>query len=234
MQGPVHKLAALVIGLCLTLLSGCAETANNISGGFARMIGNTPDQQMHIKTPADRRKELLEIRKTATQKSPEEQQQISATLAKEIQRENDPLMRRHLLRALAAFPTPMAGAVLNAALGDTDMECRRTACECLGTRGDKAAVEELTKVVTSDTVPEVRLAAVRGLGHTKDTAALLPLSEAMGDPDPAIQSRAQESLRSVSGRDFGDDAQAWREYAKTGQSSTAEVGIATRLRRMFY
>lgn len=234
MQGPVHKLAALTIGFCLMLLSGCAETANSISNGFAGMMGRSADQQLNIKTPDDRIKELKEIRKTAAKKSPQEQQQISAELIKDIQRESDPLMRRHLLRAIAAFPIPAAGAVVAAGLGDSDLEVRRTACKCLGERGDKPAVEELTKVVNSDTVYEVRVSAVKALGQTKDPASMMPLSEALGDPEPSIQALAAQSLRNVSGRDYGNDAQAWRDYAKTGHTEAAEVGMATRLRRMFY
>jgi HEAT repeat protein len=232
MQGPVHKLAALAVCSCLALLSGCAATADGVAGLFHRK--KTTEEILNIKTPDDRRKELQELAKTAKKKPPEEQQRITAELSKEIQRENDPRMRRQILRTLTAYPTPMASAVLVAALGDSDMEVRRVACKALGERGGKDAVQELTRVVSSDTNLDVRLAAVRALGETRDSTALSPLAEALVDPDPAIQFHATAGLRAVSGRDFGTDAQAWREYAQTGKSSAPEVSLAERLRSLFY
>jgi len=235
MQSPIHKLAALAVGFCLATLTGCAQTAESTTGLLSMLwVKKTPEQVLNIKTPDDRVKELKELRKTAGKKTPEEQQRISAELAKEIQQENEPLMRRHILLTLASYPTPLAGAVLTAGLSDNDMEVRRMACKGLGIRGDKQAIQELTRVVTSETNLDVRLAAVRAMGQTHEAAALMPLTEAMGDPDPALQARAQESLRNVSGHDFGNDAQAWREYAKTGHSDAPEIGIAERMRRMFY
>jgi HEAT repeat protein len=53
----------------------------------------------------------------------------------------------------------------------------------------------------------VRIAAVRALGATGEQSALVPLAEAIVDPDPAMQVKAHESLTAVSGHDFGNDAQ---------------------------
>jgi HEAT repeat protein len=232
MHGPVHKLAALAVCSCLALQSGCAATANAVSGVFFKK--KTTEEILNIKTPDDRVKELHELAKTAKKKTPEEQQRITTELSKEIQRENDPLMRRHILRTLTAFPTPMASAVLVAALGDSDTEVRIVACRALGKRRDKEAVGELARVVSSDTNLDVRIAAVRALGETRDRASLSPLAEALVDPDPAMQFRATAALRNVSGRDFGNDVQAWREYAQTGKSSAPEVSLASRLRGLFF
>ena len=80
----------------------------------------------------------------------------------------------------------------------------------------------------------MRLAAVRAMGHTKETTALAPLAEALADADPAMQALAQESLTAVSGHHFGDNVQAWREYAATGKSDAPEVSLAERIRRSIY
>ena len=76
--------------------------------------------------------------------------------------------------------------------------------------------------------------AVKALGETADKAALAPLADALVDPNPAIQFRAQESLRAVSGRDYGNNVQAWREYAKTGTTTTEEISFAERIRRSIF
>ncbi|MBI3838650.1 MAG: HEAT repeat domain-containing protein [Planctomycetia bacterium] len=232
MHGPVHKLAALAVCSGLGLLSGCAATADGVSGLLYKK--KTTEEVLNIKTPDDRMKELQVLAKTAKKKTPDEQQQITSELSKEIQRENDPLMRRQILRTLTAFPNPLVSAVLVAAMGDSDTEVRIVACRALGKRGGKEAVGELTRVISSDTNLDVRIAAVRALGETRDATALPPLAEALVDPDPAMQFRATAALRHVSGRDFGNDVQAWREYAQTGKSSTPEVSLAQRMRRAFF
>jgi HEAT repeat protein len=194
----------------------------------------TPEQLLNIKTPQDRHKELVELAKDAGDKSPAEQERIVAELAKEIQHEEDAMMRRQILRTLGEYRTPLAMAILEAGLKDTDLEVRRVACNSIGTQGGPQAVQALTYVFNSDTEKDVRIAAVKALGQTADKAAMTPLAEALVDPNPAIQFRAQESLRTVSGRDYGNNVQAWREYAKTGNTTAEEISFAERVRRSIF
>ena len=41
-------------------------------------------------------------------------------------------------------------------------------------------------------------------------------------------------MRSVSGRDYGNDVQAWREFVKTGDSKAPQINFAERFRRRFF
>ena len=77
-------------------------------------------------------------------------------------------------------------------------------------------VEILADVLRSETDIDVRLAAARALGGTENAAALVPLAESLDESDPSLQRRSIASLQQVSGRDFGNDAAAWRQFAKTG------------------
>ena len=43
-----------------------------------------------------------------------------------------------------------------------------------------------------------------------------------------------ESVVAVSGRDYGNDVQAWRQYAQTGKSDAPEVSVAERVRRSLF
>jgi HEAT repeat protein len=235
MQVPIHKLAVLAVCCSLAPAAGCTATADGARGLFEKLSWKqTPEEALHIKTPDDYLEELRELAKTAHKKSAEEQARISARLAEDIKREQEPSVRRHILRTLAAYRTPVSAAILKAALADADVEVRRVACECLGIQGGPQAVQELARVATADTDIDVRIAAVRALGQTRDQTALAPLAEALVDPDPAVQFRAQQSLRSVSGRDFGNDVKAWREYARTGKSDAPEVNFAERMRRALF
>ena len=194
MQGIFQKLAALAICCVLVAISGCAATAEKTSGLMARAMGKkTVEEELHIRTPDDHIKDLKELAKTADKKSPEEQQKICMQLAEDLKHEDNPQMRRHILRTLGAYKTPLAFTMVSAGLKDSDADVRRVACEQVGLQGGPAAVEELTRVVSGDTDADVRIAAVRALGHTGEKGAMAPLAEALADADPAMQFRAQEA-----------------------------------------
>jgi HEAT repeat protein len=110
---------------------------------------------------------------------------------------------------------------------------RLAACEAWGRQPGGQGLPQLVQVLADDQEAEVRLAAARELGRLKDARALVPLTEALADANPALQHGAAESLRAISGRDYGDDVQAWRQYAATGQAPEPNVSLAERLRRLF-
>jgi HEAT repeat protein len=235
MLGPVHILATLMALCCLTLASGCAEITDSLrSAGQVLSLKKTPEQELGIKTPKDRIKELKQLSKAIGDEPPGEQQRIVDVLTRELSAERDPIVRRHILRTIAACPPASAEAVLIGAMADPDAETRRTICVCLGQRGGKASIQELARVLSSETNGAVRIAAVKALGQTKDTGAMMPLVEVMAESDPALKNRARESLSAVSGRDYGTNLQAWREYAQNGKTDLPEVSIAERISRSLF
>jgi HEAT repeat protein len=233
MQGRHCRLPALAMSL-VVFLSGCQATASGTKGFFARAFKKTPEQALGIKSPKDRVDELRKLAKRAKKMPAAEQERAVERLAADFPRESDGWVRREMLKALAHFPQPAAGAVLVSALGDAEVQTRRVACAGLGTRADKIAVQELARVLASDTNVDVRMAAIEAMGRAGDKGALGPLSEAMVDPDPAVQVQAQQALVAVSGRDYGSNVQAWRELAQSGTTEAAEVSFAEKLRRNFY
>lgn len=235
MLGSVHILAALVALGCLTLAAGCAEVADNLRGvGEKLTFKKTPEQELGIKTPKDRIKELKQLAKAIGEQPAGEQQRIVDVLARELAAERDPIVRRHILRAVAACPPAAAETVLIGAMADPDAETRRTVCACLGMRGGKASIQELTRVLASETNDNVRLAAVKALGQTKDSGSMMPLVDVMAESDPAMKNLARESLSAVSGKDYGTNVQAWREYAQNGKTELPEVSIAERITRTIF
>jgi hypothetical protein len=54
---------------------------------------------------------------------------------------------------------------------------------------------------------------------------------ALDDPDPALQRRAVESLRQVTGRDFGNDVVAWRTYVQGGEPARRRPSLVEIWRR---
>lgn len=185
---------------------------------------------MGITTPRKRIEAMKQLQADAGKQSPEQQQRITDDLAKQIQGEQDPLVRRHIIRTMGYFDTPVAGAVIKAAANDSDSSVRIAACEAWGHRGGKEAAEALTGILSSDTDTDVRLAAARAIGQTHDNGAVGNLAEALTDPNPAIQFRIATSLRELSGKDYGTNVNRWRAYAKGESTADPPVSVAERVK----
>ncbi len=177
---------------------------------------------------------MRQLQLDAPKQSPEQQLRISDDLNKQIQAEQDPLVRRHIIRTLGYFNTPVAGVVLKESVNDSDSNVRMAACEAWGRRGGKEAVEILTGLLSSDTDTDVRLAAARAIGQTHESSAVGNLAEALVDPNPAIQFRIASSLKEVSGKDFGTDVDRWRAYAKGESAQDPPTSIAQRVKGWFW
>ena len=75
------------------------------------------------------------------------------------------------------------------------------------------------------------MAAVEALGNVKDPTAVAALTVALDDRDPAMQFVGVQSMKSITGKDYGGDVAVWRQVA-AGQSvpEPPAPSIAERLR----
>ncbi len=176
---------------------------------------------------------MRELQQKAAKQSPEQQQRICDDLNKQIQAEQDPLIRRHIIRTFGYFNTPVAATVLKAAVNDSDSNVRLAACEAWGRRGGKEAAEVLMGVLSSDTDIDVRLAAARAVGQTREASAVGNLAEALYDTNPAIQFRIASSLKEISGKDYGTDVNKWRAYAKGESTGDAPESLVDRFKGLW-
>ncbi|MBN1394593.1 MAG: HEAT repeat domain-containing protein [Pirellulales bacterium] len=190
------------------------------------------DQMEGVVPPAERIAALHELTAEAAKSSPEKRLQISDQLAHSIRSEHDPIIRVEIIRVLGSCPGPTADAVLKAALRDPDAQVRIAACESWGTRGDERAAKLLSDLLRSDIDIDVRLAAAKALGETRNPAAVEALGEALEDSDPAMQYRAVLALEKATGKDLGNDVYRWQQYVR-GELSEPEPTLAERLRRLF-
>ena len=195
---------------------------------------NRTDFVPGIVPPAERIDTLRSLGRKAAGAGPAEQQTISADLAAVYEREEDPLIRAEIVRAMGGYPTESAAFVLESAVGDSDSDVRLAACEALGKRGDPEAVGMLTTVLSSDMDIDVRMAAARALGETGDSAAVSPLGRILEERDPALQHQAVMSLRKCSGQDLGNDVNRWRQYVR-GETPDPprSISVAERVKRLF-
>jgi HEAT repeat protein len=185
-------------------------------------IGPTPSQRIAlVRSMREKMKNTAEAETTA------------AELASRIQTETDASVRVEIAKALGDASTRSGNAVLRAGLGyprpDPDAEVRAAICQSWGRIGGDEAREMLGSALANDTDGDVRVMAAKSLGQFKDSTNMKALATALEDNNIAVQHAAMQSMKSVSGQDFGDNAQSWREYAQRGTTSAETPSIASKL-----
>jgi HEAT repeat protein len=225
---PVGGAACVAAAACAVLLSGCA-TWNKLTNGK-----KLEEERRKYGATADQRIESLAADATKAKAAGHHQEiEFTQGLAKSMLEEHDPRVRCAILETAATFDTPSATAICKGALEDPDERVRMAACSAWATRGGPEAVELLAQRYRTDREVDVRLRALRELGHLGDKGAIPVLAKALEDPDPAAQYRAVGALKKVSGRDLGDDVNKWREWAADPDGSSAEWSIAEGFRQIF-
>jgi len=220
--------SALAI-VCLSAGGGCTTVPS-----WAKFWPLVSADHSTYRTPQMRIDAIREFSSRSTGTDSEDQRKLTNQLARQIQIEPDPFVREIIIETIASFRTPLAQQVLQAGLHDEESAVRIASCRALGAQGDPGAVKNLERTLRADNDQDVRLAAAEGLGGIKTPDSIQALSIALEDQDPALQFVAVESLKSVSGQDFGGDVRAWRQYA-TGQDPAIRerpVSLAEQIRKV--
>lgn len=182
-------------------------------------------ERTSIVTPRMRMSAIEEMGVRGRESDADEQLQISQQLAKQIQTEPDPLVRRTIQESIGQLETQLAKDVLIAGLQDDNLEVRLSCCHALASRSDPGVISALSAVLENDQDLDVRLAAIDALGQMKSPQSVAALAKAVNDRDPALQYAGVQALKSVSGKDLGNEVEAWREYAASEQP---EISLAER------
>lgn len=223
----------LAIVLCsfvvLAVTCGCAGWAPwkdpKEAARLAEKYGMTAKQRI-----ADLEKRAKE----AAQGDEERRAAFSQELAQSIVSEHDPRVRASIVEIASKFDVSVASAVCQGALQDPDARVRLAACDAWAAKGGDRAVELISIRCREETDVDVRLRAIRALGKLKQKSSIPVLAQSLEDPDPAIQYRAVAALKEVSGRDLGDDVNAWRQWAAADEATRdASWSIAETFRKMF-
>jgi HEAT repeat protein len=218
----------LASAVCFFATVGCAGWRAKLDPGKV-----AAEREKYGATADQRIEELASAAARAQRANPAEQAEYTRDLSKQLLGEHDPRVRAAILAVAAEFDTPAAAAICRGAVEDPEPRVRMAACEAWRKRGGPEAVSLLGGRVSADTDIDVRLKAVRELGLLEDESAVPALARALEDPDPAIQYRAVSSLKQVSGRDLGDDVNAWRAWAADPNAAGTEWSIAEEFRKLF-
>src|SRR5487761_1750372 len=198
---PLRRGLYLVIACLAGCASGDKSNGRKWYDPFSFFCNEKEGPKVKITTSQQRVKILRALAKQASTLPPEEQERATDELCQALSKENDILVRAEMLRCIAVFPSPRA-------------EAMRVLCETLA----------------SDTDIDVRLAAARALGRLKDPQSVAALALALDDTNPAIQYRAMQSLKAVTGKNY-QTIKDWREYAQGDKSEPPS--LVARLRQLF-
>ena len=225
------KLLYLLVGcLLVATLLGCVD------GPFYRMWYRKQWEEDEKFGPTfyTRLEELQAARKQARSLSEPDQARLASQLTAALPNERSVAYRTEVVRTLGAFSCPAAAEGLRVAMQDADASVRVIACQAWGQRADQESLQALAETLGTDNDVDVRKAAARELAQFKDPAAVRALGVALDDSDPALQHRVVQSLRSVTGKDFGDSVPAWRQFVRGDQiHPDTQPTLAEKLRGLF-
>jgi hypothetical protein len=184
-------------------------------------------------TLAQRSERLARQAAAAKAGTREQQSQFTRQLVAEILAAHDPALRSTIVATAAEFDTPDANAICTGALQDPSDRVRMAACAAWGRRGGPTAVQLLATRYETDAELGVRLRALSALAELDDGEAVAAIARALDDSDPVIRNRAMNALRQASGRDFGNDVDAWRSWAADPDAPAARWSWMESIRKLF-
>ena len=196
--------------------SGCSEGPLWRSGKYSPWVRNKWAEEEKIADTLFTRKRRMEsVVQNALNGPINTQEEAAQALSDIVFRDKVLLMRLHAVRLLGQLRnSPTAVETLTKASSDNDRDIRLAAIDSWKTLGTDAAVPQLQEIIGSDTDIDVRLAATEALGHFPGRSSVSALALSLNDRNPALQVRATESLRKVTGEPLGRNVVAWQKYVE--------------------
>ncbi|MDX2039450.1 MAG: HEAT repeat domain-containing protein [Isosphaeraceae bacterium] len=200
----------------LALMSGCSSFPGTTAASFLRKVEQSRD-------PNERYQAYQNLGTSRAYRDEAEKIRAVELLSKRLSRPNDsdqaaaePTASRAMIcRTLGKIGHPSARPAMLTAVNDPDPLVRAEACLALGRVGKSEDATVLARVMTADVSPDCRIAAIDGLGALKSNDPRITgfLANAMeGDEDPAVRLASLESLRKITGKDFGVEPKPWHDY----------------------
>jgi HEAT repeat protein len=225
-------------GTALTMLLLAAAIT---FGGCAKRYGGAwpfgEDQTAELKkygpVPRQRIEAMQDRAKKMAKASPQEQEAFCNEMARQMPNETDFNVRMAVIKMLAHMDTPSAKAVMYAGMKDPEAEIRVACCEAWGKNPSPETTRMLAETLSGDTDLDVRMAATKALASAGDKEAVTALGRALEDSDPGLQYCAVASLKKVTGKDLGNDVNAWRQLAQQPEPPVRTKTLASRMGQMF-
>lgn len=121
-------------------------------------------------------------------------------------------VRLECIKALDEIQDKSCTPSIIKALKDKAPFVRAYSAELLGNWQIKEATGDIQDLLDHDRAYTVRASSAYALGKLKDRTTLPSLVNALSDEYQEVRARALDSLRKITGRDFGEDKTAWQTY----------------------
>jgi HEAT repeat protein len=116
---------------------------------------------------------------------------------------------------------------------DPESEIRVACCEAWSKHPSPETTRILAETLSGDTDLDVRMAAAKALSTAGDKQAVAALGRALEDPDPGLQFCAVASLKQVTGKNLGNDVNAWHQLAQQPDPPVHTKALASRMWQVF-
>ncbi len=141
--------------------------------------------------------------------------------------DTDPMVRSAAVRGLGQMQgEEVAPSLAFVLAGDGSPYVRADAAVALGRQAKPECMAPLAKALAADRTSDVRVVAAEALRHFKDPAAAKALVAALADPSLAVDQKAWESLRYMTGQNLVRQAPAWEEFLASSADPFAGYGHA--------
>lgn len=162
---------------------------------------------------SQRVEEIRLLRSQIARMSSEEQAKWIQSLSNMLREETSPELRREGVLVLQqVMERPDAVAAATPLIADKNDKVRLTLAQALGAHPDPTAASALMTMAKSDLSRVVQLAAIESLGKQPSDEVRQFLASKLEDRNPAMQYQASLALKSLTGRDYGGDIEAWKRY----------------------
>ena len=218
----------LGFGLVLLILMGwwgCrvsenAEQRNPVAGLIVRLLGEDETQRREVlleklsSADADFRREgVLMLGEGEAAK-------LEATvklLASQAESDPEGQVRATAIQVLAKIgPRQRLQEVLPKVIGDDSKTVRMECVRVLGQQREEAFLVLLLEMLATDPEASIRTEAAKGLGDYRYRGSIQGLIRALAEDDEfGVWYRCKESLEKLTGKNFGYDPQAWRQWFET-------------------
>jgi len=127
-----------------------------------------------------------------------------------------PLVRAASVQVLAEIgPEKIAAPVLAERVNDISPLVRTESIQALGLKNDEASRELLIKVLSLETDSEVRTEIIAALAHHPHIKTMRALIRILPEEEFNHSYAAYQSLKQITGEDFGLDSEKWEQWLKT-------------------
>lgn len=184
-------------------------------------------------TDYERRQELEILASTIGSKPAERQNYWRGHLEQIMQNDENAEMRR--LAVVAAGNMTEAGGleIIKKGLDDDVIKVRMQACKSLGGRADDDAARLLVATINTDSDLDVRHTAIAAIGRHKGEIATDSLKFVLSDQNPATRKLAIASLKSNTGKNYGDEPGVWIAALEGKEVEEKPSGFSESLRNFF-